>query len=152
MHIQRMIEPLLLDKLQHDSRVVILYGPRQSGKTTLARSVLASVGKRTLELNGDDPRVCDLFATSNPARILSALAGYEVVFLDEAQRIPEIGLALKRLHDSVPGFALFVTGSSSLELASKTKEALTGRTWTFQLFPIALAELSIIESPFGLDE
>jgi hypothetical protein len=68
------------------------------------------------------------------------VSGYEVLFIDEAQRIPDIGINLKILHDSLPGLRILVTGSSSLDLASRIKEPLTGRTWTFRLFPIAVSE------------
>jgi predicted AAA+ superfamily ATPase len=101
--------------------------------------------------NGEGQRTQKLWESKDIRRLEGLVSGYDIVLLDEAQRIHEAGVSLKVLYDS--GFAgkLFVTGSSSLDLASKTREALTGRTWTFTLFPISFAELSAFETGFELD-
>jgi len=151
MDIPRLLESQIEAKLSTDRRVVVLYGPRQSGKTTLARKVLERSGKRFLELSGDDPRTVEVISSLDSRRLASLAAGYDVLFIDEAQRIENVGLALNILHDTAFAGTLFVTGSSSLDLASKTREALTGRTWTFALHPIAFAELAAAENPFELD-
>ena len=75
-------------------------------------------------------------------RIKLLVEGYELLFIDEAQRIPNIGINLKLLRDNLPQLKIVATGSSSLDLANQVKEPLTGRTWTFTLFPIGLRELS----------
>ena len=135
MIIPRIIEPLILEKLINDRRVVVLYGPRQVGKTTLAKKLLAESQRKTLALSGEDPRTQALWESRDLARIEGVVAGYDLVLIDEAQKIPNIGLSLKILVDSGFMGTLFITGSSSLDLAGRTKEALTGRTWTFTLFP-----------------
>ena len=73
------------------------------------------------------------------------------MFIDEAQRIPEIGLTLKRLHDQYPQIRILVTGSSSLEIGDRIREALTGRTWTYILYPVATMELAAMMTPYDLD-
>lgn len=151
MIIARLLESQIKDKLLSDRRVVVLYGPRQVGKTTLAQKLLEESGRKTLQLSGDDPRVGEVWASQDLRRIEGSVSGYEIVLLDEAQRIRDIGVALKLLYDSSFPGTLFVTGSSSLDLAGKTKEALTGRTWTFTLYPIAFAEHAVSQTPFELD-
>ncbi|MDP2816342.1 MAG: ATP-binding protein [Rectinemataceae bacterium] len=151
MNIPRLIESGVKDKLLHDKRVIVLYGPRQVGKTTLAKKIVFDSGKKTLELSGDNPRVQEVWASQDLRRIEDLVSGYEIVFLDEAQKIPDIGASLKLLHDSTFSGNLLITGSSSLDLAGRTKEALTGRTWTFTLYPIAFAERTIFETPYEID-
>ena len=116
-----------------------------------ARKILDESGKRCLSLDGDDHRIQDIFSSKDIRRLDGLTTGYDIVLLDEAQKIPEVGVSLKLLYDSGFSGALFVTGSSSFDLASKTKEALTGRTWTFTLFPIAFAELAAFETPFQVE-
>jgi hypothetical protein len=150
MDIPRLLEHSIREKLFSDRRIVLLYGPRQVGKTTLAKKILALSGKRTLTLSGEDPKTQELWESKDIRRIDGIVAGYDIVLLDEAQNIHDVGLSLKVLFDSGFSGKLFVTGSSSLDLTSKTREALTGRTWTFTLFPIAFAELAAFETPFEL--
>ena len=78
--------------------------------------------------------------------------GYELLFIDEAQRIPDVDINLKLLHDSLPQLKIVATGSSSFDLANQVKEPLTGRTWTFTLFPVALRELSDQYNAFELQQ
>lgn len=82
--------------------------------------------------------------------------GYDLVFIDEAQRVTDIAIGLKILADQVPQVRLIVTGSSSPDLAGKVREPLTGRTWTFSLFPIGQCELAGVrnrtELRYQLDE
>jgi predicted AAA+ superfamily ATPase len=79
-------------------------------------------------------------SSRNLDRLTGLVQGYDLLFIDEAQRIPDIGVNLKILHDNLPDLKIIVTGSSSLDLANRVKEPLTGRTWTFQLYPIAAEE------------
>lgn len=147
----REIEENLTRRLEEGSRILMLYGARRVGKTTLVRHLLEKGKGKTLELSGDDIAVSDALSSRDKVRLLDIVAGYDVVFIDEAQRIPEIGLGLKIIHDNLPSLRLIVTGSSSLDLASKTKEALTGRTWSFSLSPFSVNELSATHNKFELD-
>ena len=151
MEIPRLLEPAIREKLLNDRRIVVLYGPRQTGKTTLAQKIIAETGRRALRLNGEDPRTQAVWESRDLTRLQGVVAGYDLVLIDEAQKIPNIGDSLKLVYDSgFPG-TLFITGSSSLDLAGKMREPLTGRTWTFTLYPIAFAEYLAFETPFEAD-
>jgi predicted AAA+ superfamily ATPase len=106
---------------------------------------------RWLSLNGDKGEDVELLSSPTDLRLKGLVQGYDALFIDEAQRIPEIGLTLKRLHDQYSNIRLLVTGSLSLETGDRVREALTGRTRTWTLFPIAAPELSQIYSPLELD-
>ena len=138
--IPRAIQPLVRRALDGPRRVIVLYGPRQVGKTTLLRRVAADLPGRVLTLNGDwlDDQV-----RLRPERAaLSRLgAGVYYLLVDEAQNIPDIGTCLKLVHDHFPSVRVLATGSSSFDLARRTGEPLTGRQRTFRLYPIAYCEL-----------
>ena len=137
----RALLPAIQSRLFTSPNIVIVYGPRQAGKTTLVREVLTSIPGRKLEINADELRYVDVLSSRDLNQLKQLVEGYDVLFIDEAQRIPDIGLNLKILHDSLPQLKIIVTGSSSFELANRTQEPLTGRTWTYTLFPIATTEL-----------
>lgn len=129
----------------------MIYGARQVGKTTLANEVIRELGLKTLTVNGDQSRFQDVFSSRDLGRIKALTAGYELLFIDEAQRIPEIGLNLKIILDNLAPLKVLVTGSSSLNLASKISEPLTGRTWSYHLFPMTFLELAKIHNRAELD-
>jgi uncharacterized protein len=106
----------------------------------VARQILAELPFKALELTGDDAVVSRLLSARDALQLDGLVSGYELLFLDEAQRVHEVGLALKLIHDRHPGLRLLVSGSSALDLASTTREALTGRTWSFQLHPFSIKE------------
>lgn len=149
--IKRSIDLLLTERLKKGDKVVIIYGPRQVGKTTLARTVMAGLEGRKLEINADQSQFHDALSSRNLSKLKQLTDGYDLLFIDEAQRIPEIGLNLKILHDELPDLKILATGSSSFDLASKIREPLTGRTWSHTLFPIAVCELATINNRFELD-
>lgn len=121
------------------------------GKTTLARRLIRNGGWKTLELSGDDLGVVHALSSRDGARLRGLADGYDLVFVDEAQRIPDIGLSLKILHDTLPDLRILATGSSALDLASRTKEALTGRAWTFTLSALSQRELLAHEGRYELE-
>lgn len=150
--IHRLFTENIAQKLRDDSKVIIIYGPRQVGKTTLARQVLADFEGRRLEVNGDSTDLAPVLSSRSEKKLGELVHGYDLLFIDEAQRIPDIGINLKILHDQFPGLKIITTGSSSFELANKVQEPLTGRTWTFNLMPIGLSELSGQFNRFELDQ
>lgn len=150
--IPRIIAPRISSELRSGGKAVILYGARQVGKTTLVRQVLAALPYRALTVNGDEAEFVEVLSSRNLARLRGLVAGYDVLFVDEAQRVPEIGVNLKLLVDHEPNLRVIATGSSSLDLAGKTQEALTGRAWVHTLYPIALAELSTQMNAFELGQ
>ena len=150
--IPRLISVDIAQQLSTGGRIVLLFGARQVGKTTLVRAVLKGSGYKVLYLNGDDLRSTTVLSSRDLDQLRGLVSGYDVLFVDEAQRIPEIGLNLKLLADHVPQLRIIATGSSSLDLASKTREALTGRAWIHTLFPIAHAEMATENTPFELNQ
>ena len=144
----RLISVDIAQQLSTGGRIVLLFGARQVGKTTLVRAVLKGSGYKVLYLNGDDLRSTTVLSSRDLDQLRGLVSSYDVLFVDEAQRIPEIGLNLKLLADHVPQLRIIATGSSSLDLASKTREALTGRAWIHTLFPIAHAEMATENTPF----
>ena len=140
MLIKRHIELQVRQALK-DGLVTILYGARQVGKTTLAKQIMDS-HPNSIYLNCDDPLVV-LNLTNKSAIELKAYVGNtKFVVIDEAQRIENIGITLKLIHDTYPDIMLLVTGSSSLDLANKITEPLTGRSAEIHLFPFSIQEIS----------
>ena len=148
--IPRKLSGVVMEKLTSSDKGVFIYGARQVGKTTLVNEVIGKLGVRTLVINGDQSRYVSVLSSRDLARIRGLVAGYELLFVDEAQRIPEIGLNLKIIRDELPKLKLVVTGSSSLDLASRISEPLTGRMWTYRLYPIAVSELGGLYNDFEL--
>jgi uncharacterized protein len=122
-------------------RVLIIYGPRRVGKTTLLQGYIESLSrKKVLSLVGDDFRLRELFGKEIRDDILEFVRPYDVIAIDEAQQVPSIGLGVKMIIDAYPEKNIILTGSSSFDLSSKIGEPLTGRHFTLTLFPIALGE------------
>lgn len=121
-------------------KAVIILGPRQVGKTTLLNELTAGVADK-LVLSGDEPDMRELLSNITSVRLQSLFAGNRVIIIDEAQRIPDIGLTLKLITDQIPDVQLYVSGSSSLELASSINEPLTGRKFDYQLYPLSFGEM-----------
>lgn len=120
--------------------IVILYGARQVGKTTLMRELMARYPK-CLYLQGDDPKDAQSLEHRSATELAGLVGGYDLVVIDEAQRIEDIGITLKLIADNVPGARVVATGSSSFELANRLNEPLTGRNRKFYLYPLSLGEL-----------
>ncbi|MBO7131970.1 ATP-binding protein [Candidatus Saccharibacteria bacterium] len=141
--IKREIEKKIREKLGK-GKTIILFGARQVGKTTLLQEIFDKDAPHDeiLWLNGDNDSTKDFFSVSSPEAYKSLLLPYKTVIIDEAQRIPDIGLKLKILQDNYGDKIQFVaTGSSSFDLANKISEPLTGRKWTFWLPAFSLKEL-----------
>jgi uncharacterized protein len=135
-HLQKIIDGYLFK-----NKTIIIYGARQTGKTTLLEQLLEPYRNDTLFLNGDDADIRVMLTDLNPTRLLPVIGKSKIVVLDEAQRIPETGLALKIIHDNFKGVQLIATGSSSFDLANKISEPLTGRKFEFTLYPLSFKEM-----------
>jgi predicted AAA+ superfamily ATPase len=145
--IKRYLEPQVAQALK-DGYVTIVYGARQVGKTTLANQLLAGSSKG-LYLNCDDPAVVSRLQNQALSSLSALVGDAELIVIDEAQRVENIGVTAKLLHDSLPDKRLLLTGSSSLDLANKVKEPLTGRSRELLLYPLGLKELT--DSPIEAD-
>ncbi len=134
------------------NKVLIIYGARQVGKTTLLKHYLAECPYRYKLESGDNLLLQTTLDTADFKTIKEFTTGYELIVIDEAQRIPNIGLALKIMVDQEPNIRIIVTGSSSFELAGQIGEPLTGRKKTLTLFPLAQLEISQTKNHFELKE
>lgn len=136
--IPRLLTPTLLEDCDN-KKAIVLVGPRQVGKTTLIHKLVE--GKKVLFLNGDDPQTRLQFADASFQFLLQVVADYEVIVIDEAQRIENIGLTVKMLIDAKLNKQFILTGSSSLDLGNQINEPLTGRKWEHQLYPLSWSEV-----------
>ena len=137
-----MIERIIQHKIQakiSSGKAIIILGPRQVGKTTLIKNILDR--KDYLFLDGDDPTVRNLLTNPNTEQLKSIIGNNKIVFIDEAQRIENIGITLKIITDQFKSVQLIVSGSSAFEINNKINEPLTGRKWEYELFPISWKEL-----------
>ena len=133
--IERNILPLL-----GKGKAIIVMGARQVGKSTLLQQMLGD-RKDVVWMNGDDLDIQELFRDMSSTRIRAILGNNLFLVVDEAQRIPDIGLRLKLITDQIPQVQVIATGSSSFELASKVNESLTGRKREFKMFPLTFGEM-----------
>ncbi|OGQ50108.1 MAG: AAA family ATPase, partial [Deltaproteobacteria bacterium RIFCSPLOWO2_02_FULL_47_10] len=150
MIVERKISDEVIKKVKNTNKIILLYGARQVGKTTLAKDIISKLGLKTLFINADEQKYNDILSSRALDRIESLVSGYQLVFIDEAQRITDIGLNLKIMVDGLPSLKIIATGSSSFELANKVSESLTGRAWTFNLYPLAVCELKKLYNEFEL--
>lgn len=130
-----------LEKEIQPGKVLLLSGARQVGKTTLLRTFLDKTTLKYKLDSGDNIRLQDLLGSQDFSRILPYAEGYELIAIDEAQNIPNIGMALKILVDERADLRIIATGSASFELARQVGEPLTGRKKTCHLFPVSQMEL-----------
>src|SRR3989338_6130699 len=151
MKIPRILTETVISKLKSSDKGIVIYGARQAGKTTLVNDVIKNLGLKTLIVNADQSKYLDIFSQRDLNRIKDFVEGYELLFIDEGQRIPEIGISLKIILDNFPSLKVVVTGSSSLDLASKISEPLTGRIYSYKLFPLAQLELSELQTPYEMN-
>ena len=132
-------------------KVIIIYGPRQVGKTTLVKDIIDQQSG-SLYLNCERSNVLELLKSGNLERIRSYIGNTRLVVFDEAQKVPKIGELLKLLIDTYPEIQYLATGSSSFNLISELSEPLTGRNVKFIMYPLALNELSARYDSFQIDE
>ncbi len=125
-----MLIPRIYDNLGQNIRpgkALLIYGPRQVGKTTLLKHFLAQTSFVARFDTGEDIRIREVFESSNFSQILELVEGYDLLVIDEAQKIPRIGEGLKIIVDHVPNARVIATGSSSFDLAGKVGHQITCR-------------------------
>jgi len=137
--IERILEKQILAKI-NKKKAIILMGPRQVGKTTLLKSLFEK-STEIIWLNGDEPDIQSIFENISSKRLEAIIGNKKMIIIDEAHRIPEIGLKMKLITDQLINVQLIATGSSAFELSNKLNEPLTGRKWEFKMYPISFQEM-----------
>lgn len=140
----------LIEEWLFRNKVIILYGARQVGKTTLVKEILKKHKCTNGYFNCELLLVKQLLERQDMSEIKRSFEGLPIVVLDEAQKINQIGLLLKMIHDTYPDIQLIATGSSSFTLSSQVQEPLTGRGLEFMLYPFSYAEMSQIFRPIDI--
>lgn len=138
--ISRILYRSLYEEL-FSGKALLVLGPRQAGKTTLLRMLVANRPEPSKWLNCDEPDIRKLLQDPTSSLLSSLIGDATLVVIDEAQRVKNIGLTLKLITDQLPSVQLIATGSSSLELANEINEPLTGRKIEFLLLPFSTEEL-----------
>ncbi len=123
------------------NKALIILGPRQVGKTTLMEDFLSTTRLKTKKVTGDNITIHQSLGSRSLKEITSFCEGYDLIAIDEAQKIPHIGIGMKLMVDHIPGIQIIATGSSSFELTGQVGEPLTGRKTTLMLYPVAQMEM-----------
>lgn len=138
--IEREIEKQIENRL-FKGKAILVFGPRQVGKTTSIHSILEKSTKACLFLNGDEADVRESLENTTSTNLSLLFGENKIIFIDEAQRINGIGITLKLITDVLKDVQVIATGSSAFDLANETQEPLTGRKYEFQMFPISFQEM-----------
>jgi len=138
--ILRELTEVVKEKIGRGKAIIIL-GARQTGKTTLVKAFIPTDSTLGLFFDADNTEVQEIFSNMNLERLKNIIGKAKTVIIDEAQRIPNIGLTLKLITDNLPEVQLIVTGSSSLEISDLTNEPLTGRKWEYSMYAVSWSEL-----------
>ncbi len=139
-----MIRRKLQDRIEarlFKGKAIIVIGARQVGKSTLFKMILEDVDKPTLQLNCDEPETRELLSNTNQQELRLLIGNNQILVIDEAQRVDNIGMTLKLIIDNFPNVQILATGSSAFELQNSLNEPLTGRKFEYHLFPISTQEL-----------
>lgn len=138
--IKRTLEANIKKRL-FQNKAILIFGPRQVGKSTLCERIIAATGKPFLFLSGDEFDTREELSNTNAVRLKNLFGNNKLIYIDEAQRIPNIGLTLKIIVDQIREVQVIATGSSSFDLANLSQEPLTGRKFEFFLYPFSFGEL-----------
>jgi hypothetical protein len=140
-----------MEKVLFQGKIVVLYGARQVGKTTLVKKIMETYSNDCFYLNCDELDVRNALTDKTSTELKSFIGSRRLVVIDEAQRVKNIGLTLKLIVDNFPEMQVIATGSSSFELSGKIAEPLTGRKVEFFLYPFSIEELAQIYSPLEME-
>lgn len=146
MKVERILKNTLIDQF-NSGKAIVLIGPRQVGKSTLINDILME--KDFLFLDGDDFTVQQQLSEPNTSYLKRLIGDKKIVFIDEAQRIKNIGITSKIIIDQFKDVQLLLSGSSAFELNHEINEPLTGRKWEYNMYPISFEEL---EKTIGFSE
>ncbi len=138
--IKRSLQNIVEEKLGKKKAIIIL-GPRQVGKSTLLDLIKEKRAESTIYLDCDNNDIRKTLSEASINQLTRIIGNNEIVIIDEAQRVKNIGLTLKLITDQLKSKQLLVSGSSSFELSNKVNEPLTGRKFEYHLFPFSLKEL-----------
>lgn len=138
--IKRQLQDVIEERM-FVGKAIIVIGARQVGKSTLFKMILEGRKESILQLNCDEPEVKEMLSQTNTQELKILIGSNRIVVIDEAQRVDNIGMTLKRITDNFPNVQLLVTGSSSFELQNKLNEPLTGRKFEYHLYPLSTKEL-----------
>jgi predicted AAA+ superfamily ATPase len=144
-YLVRDLSDIIIRKLQ-SNKVVLVFGARRVGKTVLVKEVLDKIKEPVLTLNGEDINVHDKLAIRSVENYKQILGSYKLLYIDEAQKIPEIGLKLKLMIDEIKDLKIIISGSSSFDIHKDAGEPLTGRKYTFNLFALSESEYNQVEN------
>ncbi|MBQ2563876.1 MAG: AAA family ATPase, partial [Muribaculaceae bacterium] len=139
-----------IEKRIRPSKVALIFGARRVGKTVLLREILSNYSGRSLLLNGESLDTMTMLEERTISNYRQLFEGIDLLAIDEAQYIPEIGLKLKLIVDEVPGIAVIATGSSSFDLQNQAGEPLVGRSSQFLLTPLSIREIASKFSGFEI--
>lgn len=148
----RFLKNIIKAQLDSHKKVIILFGPRQVGKTTLVEEIINELGAKTIVANGEEAIYQDIFGSRNFYKMKEFIDDAALLFIDEAQHINDIGINIKILHDKFKDLKIILSGSSSFELANKTQEPLTGRKITHLLYPLSILEIRQTQSIFDIKQ
>ncbi len=138
--IERILKNTLIEQF-NSGKAIVLIGPRQVGKSTLIRDILKN--KDFLFLDGDDFSIQQELSEPNKSYLERLIGDKKIIFIDEAQRIKNIGITSKIIIDQFKDVQLILSGSSAFELNNEINEPLTGRKWEYNMYPISFEELEI---------
>ncbi len=130
-----------IDKKLFKGKAILLFGAREVGKTTLLEHLIHTRKESVLHISGDEPDIRELLSSITSSQLKTYIGNNTIFFIDEAQRIPNIGLTLKLIIDKLKNIQVIATGSSSFEMANEMNEPLTGRKFEFKLFPLSFQEM-----------
>lgn len=145
----RIIQPAI-EQVLYKGKVIVIYGARQVGKTTLIRAIQEKHPEDSLYLNCDEPDIRNALSDKTSTELRRLLGTKTLILIDEAQRVRNIGLTLKLLVDTSPEIQIIATGSSSFDLSNNISEPLTGRKVEFPLYPLSVGELLSQSSPLEM--
>ena len=143
--IKRILQDKITDRIA-PGKAVLIFGARRVGKTVMMRNIVNAYSGRTMMLNGEDYDTLVLLENRTIANYRHLLEGIDLLAIDEAQNIPQIGSILKLIVDEIPNISVLASGSSSFDLLNKTGEPLVGRSTQFLLTPFSQREIAQVET------